>query len=129
MDRRELRRDGALTAIEPQVFDLLAHLICNRERVISKDGLLAAVWKGRIVSEATLDSRINAARRAIRDSGEHQRLIKTVPRNGVRFVGTVQVIQQTEEPAADARATDEPRPNLLPDRPSIVVRPFTNISG
>ena len=46
----------ALTAIEPQVFDLLAHLICNRERVITKDDLLAAVWKGRIVSEATLES-------------------------------------------------------------------------
>jgi TolB-like protein len=140
MDRHELRRAGALTAIEPQVFDLLAHLICNRERVISKDDLLAAVWKGRIVSEATLDSRINAARRAIHDSGEEQRLIKTVPRKGVRFVGTVQVIQQSEEPAAEAcavstaprapdRATDEPRTNLLPDRPSIAVLAFTNISG
>jgi TolB-like protein len=140
MDQRELRRDGALTAIEPQVFDLLAHLICNRERVISKDDLLAAVWKGRIVSEATIDSRINAARRAIRDSGEQQRLIKTVPRKGVRFVGTVQVIRQSEEPAADARAvstasrvpdvaTNEPRPNLLPDRPSIAVLAFANISG
>ena len=140
MDRRELRRDGALTAIEPQVFDLLAHLICNRERVITKDDLLAAVWKGRIVSEATLDSRINAARRAIRDSGEQQRLIKTVPRKGVRFVGTVRVIQRGEEPTADARAvstvsrvpdrvTNEPRPNLLPDRPSIAVLAFTNISG
>jgi DNA-binding winged helix-turn-helix (wHTH) protein len=84
IDRRELRREGALTAVEPQVFDLLAHLICNRDRVISKDDLLAAVWKGRIVSEATLDSRINAARRAIRDTGEQQRLIKTVPRKGVR---------------------------------------------
>jgi DNA-binding winged helix-turn-helix (wHTH) protein len=73
IDRRELRREGALTAIEPQVFDLLAHLICNRERVISKDDLLTAIWKGRIVSEATLDSRINAARRAICDSGEQQR--------------------------------------------------------
>jgi TolB-like protein len=139
MDRRELRRDGALTAIEPQVFDLLAHLICNRERVISKDDLLAAVWKGRIVSEATLDSRINAARRAIRDSGQEQRLIKTVPRKGVRFVGTVQVIQQSEEPAADARAvstvsrvpdraTDELRHGPLPDQPSIAVLPFANIS-
>jgi adenylate cyclase len=142
LDRRELRREGALTAVEPQVFDLLAHLICNRERVISKDDLLAAVWKGRIVSEATLDSRINAARRAIRDSGEQQRLIKTVPRKGVRFVGTVQVIQQSEEPAADAAteaegaqsgsdASDGGRGSHapLPDRPSIAVLPFTNLSA
>jgi adenylate cyclase len=150
IDRRELRREGALTAVEPQVFDLLAHLICNRERVISKDDLLAAVWKGRIVSEATLDSRINAARRAIRDSGEQQRLIKTVPRKGVRFVGTVQLIHQSEDPAADARpastasrvpdrATDELQQGPLPhhpgsnarllDRPSIAVLPFANLSA
>ena len=150
IDRRELRREGALTAVEPQVFDLLAHLICNRERVISKDDLLAAVWKGRIVSEATLDSRINAARRAIRDSGEQQRLIKTVPRKGVQFVGTVQLIHQSEDPAADARpastasrvpdrATDELQQGPLPDhpgsnarlldRPSIAVLPFANLSA
>jgi TolB-like protein len=139
MDRRELRRDGALAAVEPQVFDLLAHLICSRERVVSKDDLLAAVWKGRIVSEATLDSQIYSARRAIHDSGEQQRLIKTIPRKGVRFVGKVQVIEQSEQ-LADARrasaasrvpdrATDEPRSTLLPDRPSIAVLPFTNISG
>jgi TolB-like protein len=140
MERRELRRDGVLTAIEPQVFDLLTHLICNRERVISKDDLLTAVWKGRIVSEATLDSRINAARRAIRDSGEQQRLIKTVPRKGVRFVGAVQVIRQSAELAAEAQQastasrppnplTDEPRSVPLPDRPSIAILPFTNVSG
>jgi TolB-like protein/tetratricopeptide (TPR) repeat protein len=139
IERRELRCEGALTAVEPQVFDLLAHLIRNRERVISKDDLLAAIWKGRIVSEATLDSRINAARRAIRDSGEQQRLIKTVPRKGVRFVGTV-LVQQSEEPATDAgpastasrvhdRAADVSRQGPLPNRPSIAVLPFTNISG
>jgi TolB-like protein len=138
VNRRELRRGGALTAIEPQVFDLLAHLICNRHRVVSKDDLLAAIWKGRIVSEATLDSRINAARRAIGDSGEQQRLIKTVARKGVRFVGAV--VQQIEEPQnegptsssavhRDERITDEPRPAPPPDRPSIAVLPFANLSG
>jgi DNA-binding winged helix-turn-helix (wHTH) protein len=85
-ERRELRRDGALVAIEPKVFDLLAHVIENRRRVVSRDDLLAQVWDGRIVSESALASCINAARRAIGDSGEAQRLIKTLPRKGIRFV-------------------------------------------
>lgn len=87
--RRELRRADALVAVEPQVFDLLVYLIENRDRVITKDDLIASVWQGRIVSDSTLASRINAARRAIGDSGERQSLIKTVPRKGIRFTGVV----------------------------------------
>jgi DNA-binding response OmpR family regulator len=64
IDRRELRRDGELRAVEPQVFDLLEFLIRNRDRMVSRDDVLAAVWNGRIVSESTLASRINAARSA-----------------------------------------------------------------
>jgi len=79
-DRRELRRKGGLLSVEPKVFDLLVHLIGNRERVVSKDDLIGAVWNGRIVSESTLTSCINAARNAIGDSGEEQRFIKTLPR-------------------------------------------------
>ena len=67
--RRELRRGGALIALQPQVFDLLEYSIRNRERVVTKEDLLAAVWNGRIVSESTLSTRINAARMAISDSG------------------------------------------------------------
>jgi pimeloyl-ACP methyl ester carboxylesterase/DNA-binding winged helix-turn-helix (wHTH) protein len=89
-ERRELRRGGALVAVEPQVFDLLAHLLNGRGRVVTRDDLLASVWRGRIVSESTLASRVNAARRAIGDSGEAQRLIRTIPRRGFRFVGAVQ---------------------------------------
>jgi TolB-like protein/predicted ATPase len=98
--RRELRRGEALLAVEPQVFDVLEHLIRNRERVVSKDELLSAVWKGRIVSDATLASRINAARTALADSGEEQRLIKTVPRKGVRFLGHVREEAGSAPPAA-----------------------------
>lgn len=87
--RRELRAGGAAVAVEPQVFDLLVYLIDNRDRVVSKDDLIAAVWQGRIVSDSTLDSRINAARKAIGDNGKEQRLLRTVARKGVRFVGTV----------------------------------------
>ncbi|MDO9714518.1 winged helix-turn-helix domain-containing protein, partial [Paracraurococcus lichenis] len=90
--RRELRRDNGFVAVEPQVFDLLEFLIRTRDRVVSRDDLLAAVWRGRIVSEATLSSRVNAARSAIGDSGANQRLIRTLPRKGVRFVGAVQEI-------------------------------------
>ena len=88
-DRRELRCGGQLVAVEPQVFDLLVFLIRNRDRVVSKDDLLAGVWDGRIVSESTLASRINAARRAIGDSGEQQRFIHTIARKGFRFIADV----------------------------------------
>jgi DNA-binding winged helix-turn-helix (wHTH) protein len=86
--RRELSSGGERIALEPQVFDLLVYLLQNRERVVSKDDLLA-VWGGRIVSDATLDSRIAAARRAVRDSGAAQTLIRSFARKGVRFVGEV----------------------------------------
>jgi DNA-binding winged helix-turn-helix (wHTH) protein/pimeloyl-ACP methyl ester carboxylesterase len=106
--RRELRCKGALVAVEPQVFDLLMFLIQNRERVVSKDDLIAGVWDGRIVSDSTLTSRINAARRAIGDSGEQQRLIRTVARKGIRFVGAV---REGEEPSDVSAPVATPAPN------------------
>ena len=86
---RELRRDRELLSVEPKVFDLLSYLIVNRERVVSKDDLIADVWNGRIVSDAALTTCLNAARTAIGNFGEEQRLIKTLPRKGFRFVGAV----------------------------------------
>ena len=88
-DRRELKRGAAPVPVEPQVFDILSYLIRNRERVVSRDELIAAIWDGRIVSESALTTRINGARSAIGDNGQEQRLIKTFPRKGVRFVGIV----------------------------------------
>ena len=96
LDRRELTLGAKAIAVGPQVFDLLAYLVQNRERVVSKDALLNAVWAGRIVSESTLASHINAVRRAIGDSGEEQRLIRTVPRKGFRFVGEVREAQSSD---------------------------------
>jgi TolB-like protein/DNA-binding winged helix-turn-helix (wHTH) protein len=95
-ERRELHRAAVAVSITPQVFDLLDYLIRNRERVVSKDDLIGAVWNGRIVSDAALTTRLNAARNAIGDSGEEQRLLRTLPRKGFRFVGSV---QETQTPA------------------------------
>jgi DNA-binding winged helix-turn-helix (wHTH) protein len=82
-ERRELRRGADVVPTTPQVFDLLDYLIRHRERVVSKDGPISAVWNGRIVSDAALTTRLNAARAAIGDDGEKQRLIKTLPRKGL----------------------------------------------
>ena len=134
-NRRELRRGSEAVAVEPQVFDLLVHLVENRDRVVSKDDLIASVWGGRIVSDSTLTSRINAARKAVGDSGNEQKLIRTIARKGLRFVGAVQAQTDGAEPApAGGRPADDgrepPRPALpLPDRPAIAVLPFTNMTG
>ncbi len=127
-ERRELRRGDAPVAIEPKVFDLLSYVIQNREHVVSRNDLLSSVWDGRIVSEAALTTCINGARTAIGDSGEAQRLIKTLPRKGIRFVGAV---RQEPSPGADrSDLGDTLKPALtLPDKPSIAVLPFTNMSG
>jgi DNA-binding winged helix-turn-helix (wHTH) protein len=103
VDRRELRRGAELIAVEPQVFDLLVHLIRNRERVVSKDDLIATVWRGRIVSDSTITSHIHAARKAVGDSGDAQRLIRTVPRKGIRFVATVEDVFDLQDKAATRR--------------------------
>ena len=135
VDRQELRRGADLVAVEPQVLDLLQYLIRNRERVVSKDDLIAHVWNGRIVSESTLTSRITSARQAIGDSGEDQRLIRTIARKGIRFVGEV---RESEGPAntAGSKSQDATPPLAsnavkprLPDKPSIAVLSFTNMSG
>jgi TolB-like protein len=131
-DRRELTRGAKTVAIGPQVFDLLLHLVQNRERVVSKDQLLDAVWDGRIVSDSTLTSHINALRKAIGDSGAEQRLIRTVARRGFRFVGEV-----TEPPPPSGSSESELPVGAsdpvgcafsLPDRPSIAVLAFVNLS-
>lgn len=119
--RQELRRGQAVVDVEPQVLDLLRYLIENRDRVVSKDDLIAQVWRGRIVSDSTLTSRITSARQAIGDSGDEQRLIRTIARKGIRFVGEVR--------GGDEALTALAAGPALPDKPSIVVLPFDNMSG
>jgi TolB-like protein len=131
-ERRELTGDAEPIAIGPQVFDLLLYLVRHRERVVSKDEVLEAVWSGRIVSESTLTSHVNAARKAIGDNGSKQELIRTVARKGFRFVGDV----VEREPGSASRPDDaddlRQPPSAappLPDRPSIATLPFLNLSG
>jgi TolB-like protein len=129
-ERRELRRGTGLIALEPKVFDLLVYLIQHREHVVSKDDLLASLWDGRIVSESALSTRINAARSAVGDSGKEQRLIKTLPRKGVRFIGDVREEHAPNRIGMPVVAAEAPKPLLpLPDGPSIAVLPFLNMSG
>jgi adenylate cyclase len=129
-ERRELHRGEGPVAIEPKVFDLLAFVIENRQRVVSRDDLIAHVWDGRIVSESALARCIYGARSAIGDNGEAQRLIKTIQRKGLRFVGAVREEQKRSDVAAAGGEAEKPAaPLTLPDRPSIAVLPLHNTSG
>jgi DNA-binding winged helix-turn-helix (wHTH) protein len=129
-DRRELHRGADVVSVAPQVFDMLDYLIRNRERVVSKDDLINAIWNGRIVSDAALTTRLNVARGAIGDTGEEQRLIKTLPRKGFRFVGPVREVQGLGCTAVTDNRVEPPKPALtLPGKPSIAILPFTNLSS
>ena len=132
-ERREMHRGKVPVPIAPQVFDLLEYLIRKRERVVSKDELVGAIWSGRVVSDEALTTRLNVARSVIGDTGQAQRLIKTLPRKGFRFIGDV---QEASGPEGAVVAGDSAAPVTVPDKPSvaaprlsIVVLPFTNIGG
>jgi adenylate cyclase len=120
-DRRELERGAKSVPLGPQVFDLLVYLLQNRERVVSKSDLFSTIWHDRTVSESTLTSHINAARKAIGDSGESQGLIRTIARKGFRFVAPV----TEESPLALPIPTPVLKDSLAPpDWASIAVVPF-----
>ncbi len=122
----ELRANGVVRPVEPQVFALLALLVGNRERVVSRDEIIEKVWDGRVVSNSAVDSRIKSARQALGDDGTAQRFIKTAHRKGFRFVADVRVVGSRAVELSDA--TDAA---LLPAnhglRPSIAVLPFRNV--
>jgi TolB-like protein len=125
--RRELRRGSEQIALEPQVFDVLLHLVQNRDRVVTKTDLIAAVWDGRIVSDSTLTSRIYAARKAVGDSGEQQRFIRTFARKGFRFVSEVQETTGFLEPERRPPSALSPPPETR-GKPCVAVPPFVNLS-
>jgi TolB-like protein len=134
----ELRANGAVVAVEPQVFALLTVLVENRERLVGKDELIEKVWDGRVVSEAALSSRIKSARQALGDDGKSQRFIKTIHGQGFRFVAEARPHRAATAAHADApreaHTGDEPPerddpPSRRPPRPSLAVLPFRIIGG
>ena len=109
--RLEVRLDGKALAVEPQVFDVLAHLVAHRDRVVPKEELLDSVWGDRFVSESALTSRIKAARRLIGDDGATQRSIRTVHGRGYRFVADVREgVPSASPPPSRGRPTSTPLP-------------------
>jgi pimeloyl-ACP methyl ester carboxylesterase len=109
LDQFELRRDGDRVAVEPQVFDVLAHLVEHRTRVVSKVELLDKVWKTTFVTESALTSRIKGARQAVGDDGRLQRMIRTVHGRGYRFVSPVEVFVTPAPLPPAAPSPTEPR--------------------
>ncbi|MDX2154960.1 MAG: winged helix-turn-helix domain-containing protein [Hyphomicrobiaceae bacterium] len=156
-DTYEVRRHGERVPVEPQVFDLILLLVENVDRIITRDEIIDRVWKGRIVSEAAISSRLKAARRVLGDDGKSQSMIRTIHRRGIRFVGTLSVpgdeTQATgiEAPPRETFAPESTRPATavsaapggdpahadgaagvdlsLPKRPSLIVLPFHVLSG
>ena len=122
-EKRELRKGEVQIPVQPQVFELLVFLVRNRDRVVTKDELIDAVWEGRAISDSALNARINGARRAVDDSGETQAVIRTVPRKGFRFVAEVSAGVGEPEPAT--RVADGP----ITQGPSLTVLPFVNLSS
>jgi DNA-binding winged helix-turn-helix (wHTH) protein len=122
LQRYELRYAGKLVKLEPQVFNVLVYLIQHRDRVVSKDELLEQLWPGRFVSEATLTSRVMAARRAVGDRGREQRLIQTVHGRGYRFIAEVE--ERTDVSPAAPTMSHPPRHLAAPyARPSLEPTP------
>jgi TolB-like protein/DNA-binding winged helix-turn-helix (wHTH) protein len=121
LSQQELRRLGESVHIEPQVFDLIVHLVRNHGRIVSKDELIETIWNGRIISEAALSSRINSARRALGDNGNDQAFIRTLHKRGFRFVGHVQELTAPEAHVERARLVpdDAVAPGSIPVRVSV----------
>jgi adenylate cyclase len=119
-ERYELHCQGAARPVEPQVFDLLRYLLENRDRTVTKDELYKAIWQGRIVSESALSSRIKAARQAVNDTGNDQKIIRTLHGRGFRFVAPVEVDD------GDRHEHDQP---VAETSASVAVLPFVNMSG
>lgn len=129
VDKCELRNDGAVVPLEPQVFALLRLLMENRERVVTKDEIVERIWNGRIVSEAAISSRVKSARQAVGDSGDAQQIIRTIPKRGFRFVAELQAGPAPSPRAEPELQSDAAAPPTPIDRPSIAVLPFVSLGG
>jgi len=123
----ELRRAGSAIAVEPQVLGLLLYLVENRDRLITKDEIVDRIWKGRIVSDSAVTSRVKSARKALGDDGREQRLIRTVHGKGYRFVGEVDRLAEVIVASPEPTPASELIPEAATSKPSIAVLPFALI--
>jgi len=122
-DALELRQNGDVVGIEPQVLGLLIHLIEQRERVVSKQDLVEAVWEGRFVSDSAVSSGVKSARRALGDDGQQQRFIKTIHGKGFRFIA------ELRESGPSSETASKDLPTQKTSTASIAVLPFDNMSA
>ncbi|MCR9136734.1 MAG: tetratricopeptide repeat protein [Alphaproteobacteria bacterium] len=121
----ELREAGQRVAVEPQAFDLLLLLVKNRERMVTKDEIFAAIWGDRIVSDAALSSQVKAARRAVGDDGASQKVISTVHGRGFRFIAPVESAGPGD--VADL-ISDNKALAAIASQPSVAILPFVNMN-
>jgi len=133
-NRFELCKCGETIHAEPQVIELLALLIENHQRMISKDELLDTIWRGRVVSESALSSRIKLARQLLGDDGQQQRYIRTVHKKGFRFVGEVRVTDDDSDVTGSSPAAAASSPDISPgaaatSRLAVAVLPLANRSA
>ena len=125
MDKIELRADGGVCPVEPQVFSLLALLVENRERLVTKEEIVEKVWDGRVVSESAVASRVKSARKVLGDDGITQRFIKTIHRQGFRFIADAKVARTESAVPGGGIGAVQSADEI--NRPSIAVLPFRNI--
>jgi DNA-binding winged helix-turn-helix (wHTH) protein/TolB-like protein len=111
--RRLLAPDGTAVPLSARAYDVLLHLVENRQRVVGKDELLKAVWPSTIVEENNLTQAIAALRRALGDSRESPRFIVTVPGRGYQFIADAEVIEATEAMASSVQRAAAPEAEPL----------------
>src|SRR6516162_1715599 len=128
-----LLHDGQSTILGQRTSALLRALVERAGEPVSKDALIEAVWPGLAVEDSNLTVQIAALRRALGELPGGEDWIVTLPRRGYRFVGPVVTKSEAQRPAGPM---GDPEPKLLPttalalpDKPSIAVLPFENLSG
>ena len=131
----ELSQSGETLPAEPQVIELLALLVENCDRMVSKEEINKTIWRGRIVSEAALSSRIKSARQVLGDSGQAQRYIRTIHKKGFRFIGKVKPessdslsVSVDDVANSNHEQTVKTKQNNFLEKPAVAILPFANLS-
>jgi DNA-binding winged helix-turn-helix (wHTH) protein/Tfp pilus assembly protein PilF len=103
--------------VEPQIFNLIAYLVGNQDKTVTRDELLKHIWKGRIVSDTSINNSVKSARKILGDNGAKQEAIRTVHSRGYQFVAAAKIVSEHKP----LEPVDAPLEQL------IAVLPFANI--